>query len=326
VVRDITRVNGKDIQLVIHGEKTELDKRMIDELGDPLIHMVRNSADHGVETPEERIAAGKPPQGEIVLDAFHRGNSIMIQVKDNGRGLSLEKIRRKAIEKGIVSESDCEKMTPHQVYQLIWEPGFSTAEKITEISGRGMGMDIVRSKIEDLSGVVELDSVPGQGTIFTIKLPLTLAILPSLMAMIQGDVFALPIESVVEIVSVRRQDFSRVHGLRTATVRGRVVSVAMLEDVFTWKSGNDRPHAEKPEDAEESTLVIIGVAGRELGLCVDQLLGEEDVVIKSMAENYRNVEGVAGASILGDGRVALILDTSALIDMASKPRRQTVAV
>jgi two-component system, chemotaxis family, sensor kinase CheA len=321
VVRDITRTNGKDIQLVIHGEKTELDKRMIDELGDPLIHMVRNSADHGVETPAERVAAGKPAQGEIVLDAFHRGNSIVIEVRDDGRGLPTEKIRRKAVEKGIISEADAEKLTAHQVYQLIWEPGFSTAEKVTEISGRGMGMDIVRSKIEELSGVVELNSVPGQGTTFTIKLPLTLAILPSLMAKIQGDVFALPIESVVEIVSVKHDDFASVHGMRTASVRGRVVSVALLEDVFSWKTASHVAPSIRPEDAEESTLVIIGVAGRELGLCVDQLLGEEDVVIKSMAENYRNVAGIAGASILGDGRVALILDTSALIDMASVPRR-----
>lgn len=317
VIRDITRGNGKDIRLIIRGEKTELDKRMIDELGDPLIHMVRNSADHGVEPPEVREAAGKPRQGEVTLDAFHRGNSIVIQVIDDGKGLAPEVIRNKAIEKGIVSEADAEKLTTHQTYQLIWEPGFSTAEKVTEISGRGMGMDIVRSKIEELSGQVELDSTPGVGTTFTIKLPLTLAILPSLMAKIDHDVFALPIESVVEIMSVPASDFSTVHGLRTANVRGRVISVVGLNDVFSW---NREPNCRENTVAKTSdeTLVILSSEGSELGLCVDELLGEEDVVIKSMAENYRNVEGIAGASILGDGSVALILDIGTLIQMASR--------
>jgi len=315
VIRDMSRANGKDVRLVIHGEKTELDKRMIDELGDPLIHMVRNSADHGIESPEVREAAGKSREGTITLDAFQRGNSITIQVRDDGRGLDLERIRAKAIEKGIVTPADAEKLTTHQVYQLVWEPGFSTAEKVTEISGRGMGMDIVKSKIEDINGTVEIDSVPGEGTTLTIKLPLTLAILPSLMAQIEGDVFAFPVESVVEIVSVRTEDMPSVHGLPSAVVRGRVVSVASLSEIFTWVT----PASQSAVDnSEETTLVIIGSEGREMGLTVDRLLGEEDIVIKSMAENYQNVYGIAGASILGDGRVALILDTGVLIEMASK--------
>jgi two-component system chemotaxis sensor kinase CheA len=316
VIRDITRNSGKEMRLVIRGEKTELDKRMIDELGDPLIHMVRNSADHGIESPEDREAAGKPRQGTVTLDAFHRGNSIVIQVTDDGRGLNLEKIRAKALEREIVSRADLDKMTPHQIYQLIWEPGFSTAEKVTEISGRGMGMDIVRSKIESINGAVELDSTPGEGSVFSIKLPLTLAILPSLMAEIQGDVFAIPVESVVEIVSVEKDAMSTVHGQQTATVRGRVVSVLHLHDLFTWSTpASGDGHS---TDSEDTTLVIIGVDGQELGLVVHRLLGEEDIVIKSMAENYRNVLGVAGASILGDGRVSLILDIAALIEMSSK--------
>jgi two-component system chemotaxis sensor kinase CheA len=324
VIRDMSRANGKDVRLVIRGEKTELDKRMIDELGDPLIHMVRNSADHGIESPEVREAAGKPREGTITLDAFQRGNSITIQVRDDGRGLDLERIRAKAIEKGIVTPADAEKLTTHQVYQLIWEPGFSTAEKVTEISGRGMGMDIVKSKIEDINGTVELDSVPGEGTTLTIKLPLTLAILPSLMAQIEGDVFAFPVESVVEIVSVRSEDMPSVHGLPSAVVRGRVVSVASLSEIFTWVTPASQSAA---DNSEETTLVIIGCEGREMGLTVDRLLGEEDIVIKSMAENYQNVYGIAGASILGDGRVALILDTGVLIEMASKAiaAKQTLA-
>jgi two-component system, chemotaxis family, sensor kinase CheA len=324
VIRDMARGNGRDIRLVIRGEKTELDKRMIDELGDPLIHMVRNSADHGIESPEIRLAAGKPREGTITLDAFQRGNSITIQVRDDGRGLDQDRIRSKAIEKGIVSPADAEKLTPHQIYQLVWEPGFSTAEKVTEISGRGMGMDIVKSKIEDINGVVELDSIPGEGTTLTIKLPLTLAILPSLMAQIGAEVFAFPVESVVEIVSVRSEDMSSVHGLPSAVVRGRVVSVARLSEIFTWATPSSQPEAKQNQ---EITLVIIGSEGSEMGLIVDRLLGEEDVVIKSMAENYQNVYGIAGASILGDGRVALILDTGVLIEMASKAiaAKQTLA-
>lgn len=315
VIRDITRDNGKEIQLDIRGEKTELDKRMIDELGDPLIHMIRNSADHGVESPEDREAAGKPRQGTVQLDAFHRGNSIVIEVSDDGKGLDPKKIRDKAVEKGILSEADADKLTQHQMFQLIWEPGLSTAEKITQVSGRGMGMDIVRSKIEELSGTVELDSTVGVGTTITIKLPLTLAILPSLLADIHGDVFAMPVESVVEIVRVEQKDIATIHGLTTASVRGRVVSVVRLSELMTW---NQAPRLAMSEETDEVTLVIVGTEGNEIGIVVHELLGEEDIVIKSMAENYQNVEGVAGASILGDGRVSLILDVGALLDFASQ--------
>ena len=313
VVRDITRVNGKNVRLIISGEKTELDKRMIDELGDPLIHMVRNSVDHGIELPEERQARGKPLEGTVTLDAFHRGNSIYIQVTDDGKGLDPEKILRKALEKGLVTEADAEKMSPHQIYQLIWEPGLSTADKVTEVSGRGMGMDIVKSKIEDINGTVDLESTPGEGTRLTIKLPLTLAILPSLMVEVEGDIFVMPMESVVEIVRVSRKDLSTVQGLWTARIRGRVISLVSLSEVLSW----NRPARPMSFDGE-TTLVIVGESGQEIGLTVDEVLGEEDVVIKSMAENYQNVAGIAGASILGDGRVSLILDTSALIDMSSR--------
>ncbi len=322
VIRDITRANGKNIKLVIKGEKTELDKRMIDELGDPLIHMVRNSADHGIELPEDRIAAGKPPEGTVTLDAFHRGNSIVIQVTDDGKGLDPEKIRAKALEKNLYSEAELDAMSRHQMFQVIWEPGLSTAEKVTQISGRGMGMDIVKSKIEDLNGAVDLDSEPGQSTTLTIKLPLTLAILPSLMVEIDGDIIAMPLESVVEIVTIGQDDVSTVHGQYTARVRGRVISTVKLSEVFNFHGGSTQA---KEVDPEEATLVIVGDEGRELGLIVDCVLGEEDIVIKSMAENYRNVAGIAGASILGDGRVSLILDLAALIDMASH-KNQTVAV
>ncbi len=315
VIRDITRSNSKDIQLVIRGEKTELDKRMVDELGDPLIHMVRNSADHGIESPAQRIAAGKPAQGTVTLDAFHRGNRVVIQVRDDGAGLDPQKIRAKAVAKGLISAVDAERLTTQQTYQLIWEPGFSTAEKVTEISGRGMGMDIVRSRIEQLNGVVELDSQFGVGTTITIKLPLTMAILPSLLTVIAGDVFAVPVESVIEIVRISENALQTVHGMCTARVRGRVISVVELSNLLQWPDGSLRTAI---STKGERTLVIVGTDGNEVGLSVDGLLGEEDIVIKSLAENYRNVPGLAGASILGNGRVSLILDVSALIALAGR--------
>jgi two-component system chemotaxis sensor kinase CheA len=313
VIRDITRANGKDIRLVISGEKTELDKRMIDELADPMIHLVRNAADHGIESPEVRVAAGKPGQGTISLDACHRGSNIVIRISDDGRGLDHERIRAKAVEKGLVSAADVERMSPQQIYQLIWLPGLSTAEKLTEVSGRGVGMDIVRSTIDALNGTTEIESEPGRGTTLTIKLPLTLAILPSLMVEIGGDVFALPIESVVEIVDVRRRDVVTVCGCPTVPVRDRVVSILSLGAIFRWRQAEGTK-----EDTETITLVIVSEGNRQLGLAVNRVLGEEDVVIKSIADNYHNVVGIAGASILGDGRISLILDPPALIEMSSQ--------
>lgn len=316
VVRDITRMTGKNIQLIIHGEKTELDKRMIDELSDPLIHMVRNSADHGIESPEARRAKGKPEQGQVTLNAYHRGNRVLIEVKDDGKGLAPEALKAKAIEKGIIDEQEAERLSNHQALQLIWEPGFSTAEQITEISGRGMGMDIVRSKIEQLSGCVDIDSTVDEGTTITIKLPLTMAILPSLLTIVGGDVFAVPVESVSEIISVAKDDLSTVQGQLMARVRDRVISVVELDELFHWNEAASRDET----NSGELTLVVIGSEGEELGLAVDHLMGEQDIVIKSIAENFRNVHGLAGASILGDGRVSLILDVSTLLDVAATKR------
>ena len=314
VVRDYVKESDKDIKLVIRGDKTELDKRMIDELGDPLIHMIRNSADHGIESPSEREKHGKPRQGTITLDAFHRGNQVFVEVRDDGGGIDAEKVKQKAVSKGIITSDEAERMGDRQAFTLIWQPGFSTAEQVTEISGRGMGMDIVLSKLEKLNGTVEIDSELHQGTKITIKLPLTIAILPSLLTVISRSVFAIPVESVLEIVQVDDGQFSTVHGAQTAVIRGRVVSVIELHDVLKCNSlkRDDEP------DKCKKTLVIVGNKGNELGLIVDDLLGEEDIVIKSLAENYENVKGFAGASILGDGRVSLILDVSEIIEMSNR--------
>lgn len=315
VIRDLTRANGKDIRLEISGEGTELDKRMIDELGDPMIHIVRNAADHGIESPEARLAAGKPRHGTISLSAFHRGSNIIIRVSDDGRGLDTARIRAKAVERGLVSAADAERMTPGEIHQFIWLPGLSTAQQVTEVSGRGVGMDIVRSKIEEINGSVDVESEPGAGTTFTIKLPLTLAILPSLMVEIDGDMFAVPLESVAEIVCVGRRDVNTVQGRRMASVRDRVVPILSLDEVFRWRRGRNQKLA---EDLDATTLVVIGEENQQLGLAVNRVLGEEDVVIKSIADNYRNVAGIAGASILGDGRISLILDPHALIETSSR--------
>jgi len=322
VVRDITRSSGKQARLEIRGENTELDKRMIDELGDPLVHLVRNSVDHGIEAPEIRAAAGKPREGTVTLDAFHRGNNIVIEVRDDGQGLDAERILRKCLEKGLVSRADAEKMTAPQIYQKIWEPGLSTAEKVTEVSGRGMGMDIVKSKIDELSGTVDINSLPGQGTTITIKLPLTLAILPSLMVDIRGDVFAIPMEAVVEIVSVAQNQVNAVQGRQMASLRGRVVSVVRLGELLAFHAASaDRSRGAGGAalaPAAETTLVVVGAAGEEVALAVDRVLGEEEVVIKSIAENFANVRGIAGASILGDGRISLILDIAGLVEIVTK--------
>jgi len=315
VVRDIAREKGKDIRLEIRGEKTELDKRMIDELSDPLIHMVRNSADHGIEPPEVREAAGKPRRGTVTLEAFHQGNSIVIRVGDDGKGLDVDRIARKCVEKGMLTEADVEKMTPRQIHQMIWAPGMSTAEKVTGVSGRGMGMDIVKSKIEGLNGIVDIESAPGRGTTMTIKLPVTLAILPSLMVEIGGDVFAMPMETVTEIVSVGQNRLSTVQGQKMATVRGRVIALMKLDETLRFHHNGRSPQMPR---SRETTLVIVGETGQEVGLAVDRVIGEEDIVIKSIAENYKNVMGIAGASILGDGRVSLILDVPTLIEMVAK--------
>jgi len=312
IVRDITRLTGKDIRLNIQGEKTELDKRMIDELADPLIHLVRNAADHGIEPPEQREAAGKPRWGTITLDAFHRGSSIVIQVKDDGRGLDADRILKKALEREVITPAEAEQLTTQQIYQLIWRPGFSTAEQVTEISGRGVGMDIVRSKVEAINGSVEVDSQPGQGTTFSIRLPLTLAILPSLLVRIHQEVFAIPLESVDEIVMAAPEQLSTVQGRLVADVRGRSISVVHLDELFHWNEENPAGKLEPP-----LTLVLLRCDGMELGLPVEHILGEEDVVIKSLADNFRNVPGIAGASILGDGRVGLILDVAAAVHGAT---------
>jgi two-component system chemotaxis sensor kinase CheA len=334
VIRDLSLDSNKEVILRISGEKTELDKRMIDELSDPLIHMVRNAVDHGLEPPGERESAGKPRAGTVSLLASHRGNSVVITVSDDGHGIDCERIREKIVAKGIISESEARELADRELVAFIWHPGLSTAETITEISGRGVGMDIVKSRIENLSGSVDVRSAPGQGTTFTIRLPLTLAIMSSLLVRIYDEVYAIPLDHIDEIVEVRPSQIYRVQGRPAIEIRKKIVALVALGDVFRW-GGNDHPaarddarragnpHQPADQSSDKSTVVVVQNGETTIGLLVDQLIGMQEVVLKSLEKNFRPIPGLSGASILGDGRVSLILDLDAVVDMvARQPARR----
>jgi two-component system, chemotaxis family, sensor kinase CheA len=334
VIRDLSLSSGKEVALEIGGEKTELDKRMIDELSDPLIHMVRNAVDHGLELPNEREAAGKPRAGTVSLLASHRGNSVMITVSDDGRGINTERIRAKIVAKGLVAKAEALELSDRELIAYIWHPGLSTAETITEVSGRGVGMDIVKSRIENLSGTFDVRSVSGQGTTFIIRLPLTLAIMSSLLVRIYDEVYAIPLDHISEIVEVRSRQIYRVQGRPTIEIRKKIIALVALGDVFRW-GGKDHPsvcNGARPggstqpsaEDASDKrTVVVVQNGETTIGLLVDQLIGMQEVVLKSLEKNFRTIPGLSGASILGDGRVSLILDLDAVIDlMARLPARR----
>ncbi len=323
VIRDLSISSGKEVSLQISGEKTELDKRMIDELSDPLIHMVRNSVDHGLEPPEIRQAGGKPRAGTVVLQASHRGNSVVITVSDDGRGIDCERIRKKIVAKDLVTLSVAQQLNERELVPYIWHPGLSTAETITEVSGRGVGMDIVKNRIENLSGSVDVRTVAGQGTTFTIRLPLTLAIMSSLLVRIFEEIYAIPLDHIDEIVEVRPRQIYRVQGRPTIEIRKKIVALVSLADLFRW-GGKAHPartknHAgtENGEEPDTFRVVIVQNGETTIGLIVDQLIGMQEVVLKSLEKNFRPIPGLSGASILGDGRVSLILDVDSIIATAT---------
>jgi two-component system chemotaxis sensor kinase CheA len=319
VIRDLSHSSGKEVFLQIGGEKTELDKRMIDELSDPLIHMVRNAVDHGLEPPDRREAAGKPRGGTVSLLASHRGNSVVITVSDDGRGIDCERIRQKIVAKGIVSKAEAHELTDRELVAYIWHPGLSTAETITEISGRGVGMDIVKSRIENLNGAVDVRSVLGQGTTFIIRLPLTLAIMSSLLVRIFDEIYAIPLDHIDEIVEVRSDRIYRVQGRPAIEIRKKIVALVSLGDVFQW-GGQPHPsaHAAAEDASDKRTVVVVQNGETTIGLIVDQLIGMQEVVLKSLEKNYQSIPGLSGASILGDGRVSLILDLDTVIEMTAR--------
>ena len=322
VVRDLSVDRGKQVRLMIQGEKTELDKRMLDALGDPLLHLIRNALDHGMEAPDVRRAAGKPDAGTIILSAVHRGNNVLITIQDDGSGIQTSRIRAKLVAQGLATAAQAEAMSEQQVIETIWQPGFSTASAITEISGRGVGMDIVRSAIADLSGTIEVVTNPGHGTTFTIRLPQTLAIIHSLLFRCGSSFFAVPIDDVREIVSVLPQQIHAIHRHQAIEVRGELVPMFKMDDVFRWHGpglATSRSDTEIIETRRQE-VVILQARGKTLGLAVDTLIGRSNLVIKSLSENYVPVRGLSGAGILGDGTVCLMLDSPAIADLTSAPR------
>jgi two-component system chemotaxis sensor kinase CheA len=322
VIRDLSHATGKEIRLKITGESTELDKRVIDELADPLVHMVRNAGDHGLESPDDREKAGKSRIGTISLGAAHSGDRVTITVSDDGRGINAERIRRKIVEKGLVDELAAARLTERELVSYIFHPGLSTAESVTDISGRGVGMDIVKSRIESLNGTIDIRTTQGQGTTFVIRLPLTLAILPSLLVRVHDEVYAIALDHIREIVEVRPEGLHQIRKRRVIEIRKKIVPVISLDDVFLWGNMPYPRAAAKPENQEENgnttRIVILHSADEMIGLEVDHLMGLQEVVLKSLEKNLGPVEGLSGASILGDGRVSLILDVDRLIDRASQ--------
>lgn len=308
MVRDTAQIAGKEVDFTILGEETELDRSVIEEIGDPLMHLLRNAVDHGLEGPADRVKVGKSAKGNVRLEAFHEENHIIISVKDDGRGMDPQKIRASAVRKGMMTEEAAKRLSDEEAINLIWQPGFSTAEKVSEVSGRGVGLDVVHKNIERLNGSVQVFSVLGQGTEFRIKLPLTLAIIRSLQVQVSETTYCLPLGSVVETDRIPSDSIQTVRGRQVIIKRGEVIPLIHLTDAFLLEreSGWTLP--------EELFIVIVTVMNRHYGIVVDNLIGEGDVVIKPLGKFIGDVPGVSGATIMGDGDVAIILDISSLIN------------
>lgn len=311
LVRDLSRSLNKAIDLVIEGEDTELDKSVIEDLLDPLIHCVRNSIDHGIEDVASRRAAGKPETGQVTLRASNEGNMILIEIADDGAGIDVEAVRRKAIERGVIHKN--KQLSDIEAHNLIFDPGFSTAKTITNVSGRGVGLDVVKRQIDRLNGSVTVWSEPGHGTRFTIKIPLTLAIIQGLLVRVGPEMYAIPITSVIDSHRIRPSEIKMIDNYEVFNVREDVVSLLRLSRLFRIPT---------VEDPEYHYVVIVGTADRKMGLIVDSLVGEEDVVIKPLRDHFTNSPGIAGANITGDGRVSLIIDVSQLLELGLKREQE----
>ncbi|WP_447962259.1 chemotaxis protein CheA [Nitrospira sp. Ecomares 2.1] len=304
LVRDLAGKLGKQVRLELLGEDTEVDKSVADELSDPLVHLVRNSMDHGLETAADRKQHGKGSEGYVRLSAQQEGNSIVIRVEDNGRGLQVEKIAEKALEKGLVAQAELEVMSPREIMNLIFLPGFSTADQVSDVSGRGVGMDVVRTNISRMNGSLELDSDPGQGSRVTIKLPLTVAIIQALMVEVECATFAIPLASVVEAVKVTKDEIKSINGQAVLNLRERILPLLDLGETF---------HIPRDRTGVECYVVVVKIGEQQFGVVVNRLRAQEEVVIKSLGEFLANVKCVAGATITGDGKVVLILDMADLV-------------
>ena len=319
LVRDISQKLNKQVELKLLGEQTELDKTVMEKISDPMVHLVRNSLDHGLETVEKRIAAGKDPVGKVTLNAFHQGGNIVIEIMDDGQGLNTVKIKQKAIANGLVTEAD--ELGDDEINELIFMPGFSTADEVSDISGRGVGMDVVRRNIQSLNGSVEVSSAPGVGSTFTIRLPLTLAILDGQLVRIAQHTYIIPLISIVESLQINISKVSRVgKDLDVLRLRDEYIPILRLYNIFN--------HQGAIETLDKTLLVVVESDNQKIGLLVDDLLAQQQVVIKSLEANYQKVDGVSGATILGDGRVSLIVDISGLIKLSGlrKPGSQELII
>ncbi|WP_187883738.1 chemotaxis histidine kinase/response regulator CheAY2 [Helicobacter pylori] len=308
MVRDLSRELGKSIELIIEGEETELDKSIVEEIGDPLIHIIRNSCDHGIEPLEERRRLNKPETGKVQLSAYNEGNHIVIKISDDGKGLDPVMLKEKAIEKGVISERDAESMSDREAFNLIFKPGFSTAKVVSNVSGRGVGMDVVKTNIEKLNGIIEIDSKVGVGTTQKLKIPLTLAIIQALLVGVQEEYYAIPLSSVLETVRISQDEIYTVDGKSVLRLRDEVLSLVRLSDIFKVDA--------ILESNSDVYVVIIGLADQKIGVIVDYLIGQEEVVIKSLGYYLKNTRGIAGATVRGDGKITLIVDVGAMMDMA----------
>ena len=308
MIRDLSRELSKDIDLVISGEETELDKSIVEEIGDPLVHIIRNSCDHGIETPEIRRGKGKDDKGTINLKAYNEGNQIVIQIDDDGKGLDVEMLKRHSLEKGVITEKEADNLSDKEAFALIFRPGFSTAAAVTSVSGRGVGMDVVKTNIEKLNGIIDIESELGKGTSIKLKIPLTLAIIQALLVGVQEEYYAIPLASVLETVRISKDEIYTVEGRSVMRLRHDVLSLVHIGDIF---------EVERILDANEHAyVVVLGLGTSKLGLIVDTLVGQEEIVIKSMGDYLKGIDGVAGATIRGDGGVTLIVDVVALMEMA----------
>ena len=308
MVRDLSRELGKQIELEISGEETELDKSIVEEIGDPLVHIIRNSCDHGIEDGKTRLLKGKPEVGLIQLKAYNEGNHIVIEITDDGNGLDADILRSKAIEKGMISEREADGMSDKEAFALIFKPSLSTAKVVTNVSGRGVGMDVVKTNIEKLNGIIDVDSELGRGTVIKLKIPLTLAIIQALLVGAQEEYYAIPLASVLETVRIPLDEIYTIEGKNVLRLRDEVLSLVRLSDIFGVK--------QVYEGGEHTYVVVIGLAESKLGVVVDTLVGQEEIVIKSLGDYLQGIEGIAGATIRGDGRVTLIIDVAALMNLA----------
>lgn len=307
VIRDLAQKLGKDVNIQLEGGDTELDRSVIEVIGDPLLHILRNSIDHGLEMPDEREAAGKDRQGNILVTARHQENHIVIEIIDDGRGIDASKIKKKAIESGVVTKDAADRMSEKDILMFIFASGFSTATEVSEVSGRGVGMDIVRSNLQKLGGIVELETEVGKGTKFSLRLPLTLAIIRGLLVKVSGVVYVVPLGSVVETLLVEKSQIQFVNKQEVIVIRGTTTPLMRMRQVFTCRNFVEE------EVSDELYVVIVGLAEQRMGLVVDRLVGEQEVVIKSLSRYCGEVKGVSGATILGDGNVALIMDVNGLV-------------